>query len=72
MIPVLREVAQLNIRYRKKWGPIIDVSTGPHLTKLWPCYSPGIILIKKPVSSALARARTCMFYYTPSFVTFFK
>ena len=25
MIPVLRKVAQLNIKYRKKWGPLIDV-----------------------------------------------
>ena len=28
IIPVLRKVAQLNIKYRKKWGPIIDVCTG--------------------------------------------
>ena len=28
MIPVLRKVAQLNIKYRKKSGPIIDVCTG--------------------------------------------
>ena len=28
MIPVLRKVAQLNIKYRKKWGPIIDICTG--------------------------------------------
>ena len=28
MIPVLRKVAQLNIKYRKKRGPIIDVCTG--------------------------------------------
>ena len=25
MISVLKKVAQLNIKYRKKWGPIIDV-----------------------------------------------
>ena len=28
MFPVLRKVAQLNIMYRKKWGPIIDICTG--------------------------------------------
>ena len=28
MIPALRKVAQLNIKYRKQWGPIIDVCTG--------------------------------------------
>ena len=28
MIPVLKKVVQLNIKYRKKWGPIIDVCTG--------------------------------------------
>ena len=28
MIPVLRKVTQLNIKYRKKGGPIIDVCTG--------------------------------------------
>ena len=27
MIPVLRKATQLNIRCRKKWGPIIDVCT---------------------------------------------
>ena len=31
MIPVLRKVV---VHY---WGPIIDVCTGPHLTKLRPC-----------------------------------
>ena len=25
MIPVLRKVAQLNVKYRKKWGSIIQV-----------------------------------------------
>ena len=29
MIPVLRKIAQLNIKYRKKWGPHnIDACTG--------------------------------------------
>ena len=28
MIAVLRKVAQLNIKYRKNGGPIIDVCTG--------------------------------------------
>ena len=28
MIPVLRKVAQLNIKYKKNGGPIIDVCTG--------------------------------------------
>ena len=28
MIPVLRKEAQLNIKYRKKGDPIIDVCTG--------------------------------------------
>ena len=28
MIPGLRKVDQLNIKYIKKWGPIIDVCTG--------------------------------------------
>ena len=29
MIPVLRKVAQLNIKYRKNGGLILDVCTGP-------------------------------------------
>ena len=28
MISVLRKIAQLNVKYRKKGGPIIDVCTG--------------------------------------------
>ena len=28
MIPVLRKVAHLNIKYRKKGGPIINICTG--------------------------------------------
>ena len=28
MIPVLRKLTQLNIKYRKNVGPIIDVCTG--------------------------------------------
>ena len=28
MIPVLRKVAQLNIKFRKKWGPKINVASG--------------------------------------------
>ena len=28
MISVLRKVVQLNIKYRKKWGSVIDVCTG--------------------------------------------
>ena len=28
MIPVFRKVAQLNIKYRKNGGPIIDACTG--------------------------------------------
>ena len=34
MIFVLRKVAQLNNKYRKKWRPIIDVYTGAPLDKV--------------------------------------
>ena len=33
---VVRKAAQLNIKYRKKWSPMIDVCTGAHLTMLRP------------------------------------
>ena len=34
MIPVLRKVAQLNIKYKKNGGPIINVCTGAPLDEV--------------------------------------
>ena len=39
MILVLRKIAQLNIKYREKWGPLKDICAGPHLTER--SYGPG-------------------------------
>ena len=49
MISVLRKVIKLNIKYRKKWDPTIDVSTGAppdKVTALCACKWVNTIFIK--------------------------